>query len=400
MNKTVDILVGLQYGDEGKGKVVKDLCDNYDVVARFNGGPNAGHTIYYNDTKVVLHHVPCGIFNTKAICIIGAGVIVDLFTLKEELDLLDSLGLNATSRLKISTNAHLILPTHKLLDRYNEQINKIGTTLKGIGPCFTDKVSRKGIKIGDILKEGFAKKFTELNGSHLSSINNFEFNRKQMFEDTKNFLHLINEFVTKLHIINTEDYIQSLLSNNLTILAEGAQGTQLDIDYGDYPYVTSSNTLASYACVSLGIPIFAVNKIYGVAKPYITKVGNGSFKTEYLMSDELKLLIATRGKEIGATTGRPRRIGALDIDSLKKAIYLNGVTDLIITKLDILEDLVIDGDCFPLVIDNDLVMHKSWTETRTKDRDLSNFITYLEKELNVPISYISISPIDKMIKLN
>ncbi len=341
----VDVLLGLQWGDEGKGKIVDVLTPQYDIIARFQGGPNAGHTLQIKGDKHVLHTIPSGIFHPEKVNIIGNGVIADPYILSQELAKLVAKGVNPRLNLLISKRAHLILPTHRMLDAAYEQAmgaGKIGSTLKGIGPCYTDKTARYGIRFGDILSPDFREKYDKLKQRHLSILASYNFDHsiqlidKVPFSDyEQHWFEAIAELRT-FPLIDSELYINKALAEGKSVLAEGAQGSLLDVDFGSYPYVTSSNTITAGVCSGLGIPPSAIGKVYGVFKAYCTRVGSGPFPTE--LNDETGELLRNNGKEFGSTTGRPRRCGWLDLPALRYAIMLNGVTDLVMMKADVMND--------------------------------------------------------------
>lgn len=341
----VDVLLGLQWGDEGKGKIVDVLTPQYDIIARFQGGPNAGHTLQIEGDKHVLHTIPSGIFHPEKINIIGNGVIADPFILSIELAKLVAKGVNPRVNLRISKRAHLILPTHRMLDAAYEQAMgtaKIGSTLKGIGPCYTDKTARYGLRFGDILAPDFREKYNALKQRHQNILASYHFDfRSQLIdkmpfdEYEKNWFAAVDELKT-FPLIDSELYINKALAEGKSVLAEGAQGSLLDVDFGSYPYVTSSNTITAGVCSGLGIPPSAVGKVFGVFKAYCTRVGSGPFPTE--LFDATGEKIRANGKEFGATTGRPRRCGWLDLPALRYAIMLNGVTDLVMMKSDVMND--------------------------------------------------------------
>jgi len=341
----VDVLLGLQWGDEGKGKIVDVLTPQYDIIARFQGGPNAGHTLQIEGDKHVLHTIPSGIFHPEKINIIGNGVIADPYILSQELAKLVAKGVNPRVNLRISKRAHLILPTHRMLDAAYESAmgaGKIGSTLKGIGPCYTDKTARYGLRFGDILAPDFANKYNSLKQRHLKILASYSFDHQAQLIDKlslaeyeQNWFAAIEE-LRSFPLIDSELYINKALAEGKSILAEGAQGSLLDIDFGSYPYVTSSNTITAGVCSGLGIPPSAVGKVYGVFKAYCTRVGSGPFPTE--LNDETGESLRAHGKEFGSTTGRPRRCGWLDLPALRYAIMLNGVTDLVMMKSDVMND--------------------------------------------------------------
>lgn len=333
----VDILLGLQWGDEGKGKIIDYLAPQYDIIARFQGGPNAGHTLVIDGVKTVLHTVPSGILQERPMNVIGNGVVIDPVTLKKEIENLVSMGVDVSKRLFISKKAHLILPTHKILDAASENAKgkeKIGSTLRGISPTYMDKTGRNGLRVGDIISADFSTIYNRIKEKHLNllKIYDFEFSLEEL---EKTWMDAI-EFMKSLNLINSEYYLNNALSKGMNILAEGAQGTMLDIDFGTYPYVTSSNTISSGACNGLGIAPTKIKEVIGIAKAYCTRVGSGPFPTE--LDDEIGEKIRQVGNEFGATTGRPRRCGWIDLPALQYAIMVNGVTQIAMTKSDILND--------------------------------------------------------------
>jgi adenylosuccinate synthase len=331
-----DVLLGLQWGDEGKGKIVDVLTPKYEVIARFQGGPNAGHTLEFNGIKHVLHTIPSGIFHNNSINIVGNGVVIDPVVFKKEIDALVKMGVDVKSRLMLSKKAHLILPTHRLIDAASEASkgnNKIGSTLKGIGPTYMDKTGRNGLRIGDISEKDFMEKYHALVEKHsaiLSWYNQDSSALKQMEEDWFKGI----EILSSLPQIDSEHFINEKLKNGNSVLAEGAQGSLLDIDFGTYPFVTSSNTICAGACTGLGIPPTKIGEVYGIFKAYCTRVGSGPFPTE--LTDNTGEEMRKKGNEFGSTTGRARRCGWLDLPALKYAIMLNGATKLIMMKADVL----------------------------------------------------------------
>jgi adenylosuccinate synthase len=339
----VDVILGLQWGDEGKGKIVDVLTPNYDIIARFQGGPNAGHTLEFNGFKHVLHTIPSGIFHRDKINLIGNGVLIDPSIFQKEIDCIRAKGYDPVFNLKISRRAHLILPTHRYMDAALEASKgayKVGSTLKGIGPAYTDKVARTGLRVGDILLPEFNDLYQKLKGQHFNIIQSLGFNIDEFKPEGCTFdeyearwldsLNLLKTF----ELINSEYYLNEALSQGRKVLAEGAQGTLLDIDFGSYPFVTSSNTITSGVCSGLGIPPSKVGKVYGIFKAYCTRVGSGPFPTELL--DETGEKLRVEGREFGSTTGRPRRCGWLDMPALRYSVMINGVTNLIMTKTDVL----------------------------------------------------------------
>lgn len=409
----VDVLLGLQWGDEGKGKVVDVLTPEYDVITRFQGGPNAGHTLEFNGIKHVLHNIPSGIFHTTKMNIIGNGVVLDPISFKQEVDELEAKGMDLTKNLLISKKAHLILPTHRILDAASEASKgktKIGSTLKGIGPTYMDKTGRNGLRVGDILKD-FEKKYTDLKKKHeqLLSIYNFEYNIEEFEKGLQDGIDCLKRFT----IIDSEHVINNYLKEDKSILAEGAQGTLLDIDFGSYPFVTSSNTICAGACTGMGVAPNKIGEVYGIFKAYCTRVGSGPFPTE--LACEIGEELRKAGHEFGATTGRPRRCGWLDLVALKYSVMINGVTQLIMTKGDVLSSFEtikvataykingVETEEFPFELPDDIeVVYTElpgWKEDLTgmKSEDefpeeLNNYIDYLEKELEVPIKIISVGP--------
>jgi adenylosuccinate synthase len=332
----VDVLLGLQWGDEGKGKIVDYLASSYDVVARFQGGPNAGHTLILNNgQKFVLHTVPSGIFLENTINLVGGGVVIDPLVLQMEIKKLEEAGVNVKSRLKISRKAHLILPTHKMLDAASEAskgIEKIGSTLKGIGPAYMDKTGRNGLRAGDTEQDNFYEKYNSLKQKHLQLLKLYDTNLPDIIYENE-WLEAI-EFLKKIELVDGEYFIQEQISSDKKILAEGAQGSMLDVDHGTYPFVTSSNTITAGVCTGLGISPKLINEVIGISKAYCTRVGGGPFPTE--LHDETGEQLRKTGNEFGATTGRPRRCGWIDLPALKYSCMLNGTTQIAITKIDVL----------------------------------------------------------------
>ncbi len=411
----VDVLLGLQWGDEGKGKIVDVLTPKYDIIGRFQGGPNAGHTLEFNGIKHVLHTIPSGIFHKTAVNIVGNGVVIDPVIFKKEIDALTKLGVDVKSKLILSKRAHLILPTHRLLDAASESSKgkeKIGSTLKGIGPTYMDKTGRNGLRVGDIDSPDFKKKYDALVEKHkqLLTFYNFQYNLAELepawFEGI--------EVLKSLDRIESEHYINEALKNNKAILAEGAQGSLLDIDFGSYPFVTSSNTICAGACTGLGIAPNKIGNVIGIFKAYCTRVGSGPFPTE--LEDEVGEQIRKTGNEFGSTTGRPRRTGWLDLPALKYAVMINGVTELIMMKADVLSDFEIIKVCthynyqgkqidyLPYDYSPELLSpvyvdlkgwHKDLTGLNSPDQmpaALNDYISFIEKETGVPISIVSVGP--------
>lgn len=408
----VDVLLGLQWGDEGKGKIVDFLAKDYDIIARFQGGPNAGHTIYLGDKKMVLHTIPSGVFHSGIINVIGNGVVIDPVILKKELSNIESFGFNPRENLFVSERAHIILPTHRALDKARELSKgdrKIGSTLKGIGPTYMDKTGRNTIRVGDLFADNFIERYDSLKKKHLEILHTLNFT-EDINEYEDGFFEAV-EKLKELNVIAVEYFLNNSLAEGKRILAEGAQGTMLDIDFGTYPFVTSSNTITAGLCTGLGIPPNRINKVFGITKAYCTRVGSGPFPTELFdeMGDELR----KRGHEFGATTGRPRRCGWIDLVALKYACMINGVTDLIITKTDVLDGIEelkaavayqIDGnetDVFPYEIPQEKFEPvyssiKGWmsnlSECKTEMDLPETFMDYknfLEKYLETKVSFIS-----------
>ena len=345
MMKKVDVILGLQWGDEGKGKIVDALAPNYDIIARFQGGPNAGHTLEFDGHKYVLHTIPSGIFHSHITNVIGNGVLIDAHIFMKEIAMIRANGYEPSKNLKISQKAHLIIPSHRLMDAALENFKgnaKIGSTLKGIGPTYTDKTARHGLRLGDSLEDDFKARYDALKATHISQFESLGFDWKNYKIEQMSFEEYeqkwfagLNE-IKKFDIISSEYFINRALDEGKNVLAEGAQGTLLDVDFGSYPFVTSSNTTAAGVCTGLGVAPNRIGKVYGVFKAYCTRVGSGPFPTE--LHDEVGEKLRKNGNEFGSTTGRPRRCGWLDLPALNYAIMINGVTDLIITKIDVLND--------------------------------------------------------------
>ena len=409
-----DILLGLQWGDEGKGKIVDVLTKKYDIIARFQGGPNAGHTLEFDGIKHVLHTIPSGIFHKGVTNLIGNGVVIDPIIFQNEIENIEKLDIEY-SELLISKKAHLILPTHKLLDAASEKAKgklKIGSTLKGIGPTYMDKTGRNGLRVGDISLPKFKEKYTALKNKHIQLLNFYDYSYS--LEELENQWFKSLEILKKFKHIDSEHYINQQIKAGKKILAEGAQGTLLDIDFGSYPYVTSSNTTAAGACTGLGIAPNKINEVFGIFKAYCTRVGSGPFPSE--LFDDIGEKIGKVGNEFGATTGRPRRCGWIDIPALKYAIHINGVTKLMMMKADVLSGINKikacigytnnDGkkiDYLPFEnSDNLKPIYKEiegWKEDLTNLNDLDNapqalhnYINWLEKTLETPITIVSVGP--------
>ena len=411
----VDVLLGLQWGDEGKGKIVDVLAPKYDVVARFQGGPNAGHTLEFDGIKHVLHQIPSGIFREKTKNIIGNGVVLDPVIFRKEIEALGKYNLNIRENLYISKKASIIVPTHRLLDQAYESSkgeSKIGSTLKGIGPTYQDKIGRQGLRVGDILSDNFYGKFKHLTDIHFNILKNFNI----VFDWTdleSQFLESV-EFLKQFKLVESEYLINQELQNGSSILAEGAQGSLLDIDFGSYPFVTSSNTVTAGACTGLGVAPRHIGEVYGIFKAYSTRVGSGPFPTE-LLNEEGELM-RKQGNEFGSTTGRPRRCGWIDIPSLRYSIMINGVTQLFMMKADVLSVFpkikvctryqLKDGSItstLPYELVNDRIIPiyeelKGWnTPLSVKNLndfpvELTQYIDFLEDQLKVPVTLISTGP--------
>jgi adenylosuccinate synthase len=414
MNKA-DVLLGLQWGDEGKGKIVDVLTPQYDIIARFQGGPNAGHTLEFNGIKHVLHTIPSGIFHPTAMNVVGNGVVIDPVIFKKEIDALTALGVDVSKKLIISKRAHLILPTHRLLDAASEAAkgkNKIGSTLKGIGPTYMDKTGRNGLRVGDIETDEFRDKYNSLVEKHkqLLSFHQYEYNLAELepvwFEAI--------ESLKKLKFVDTEHYLNEALLAGKKVLAEGAQGSLLDIDFGSYPFVTSSNTICAGACNGLGIAPNRIGNVIGIFKAYCTRVGSGPFPTE--LDNEVGEKMRQIGREFGSTTGRPRRTGWLDIPALKYAVMVNGVTELMMMKADVLSDFETIEVCTHYLYKGEKIDYlpynidpaylkpitttlKGWGIDLTgieKKADLPealmNYIQFIEKAVQTPVSIVSVGP--------
>ncbi|GAB4447476.1 MAG: adenylosuccinate synthase [Bacteroidia bacterium] len=413
--QNVDVLLGLQWGDEGKGKLVDILSPSYDVIARFQGGPNAGHTLIFNGKKYVLHTIPSGIFRDVIVNLIGNGVVIDPVILAKEIKNIEAEGIEVRSRLLISKRAHLIIPSHRWLDAASEAMkgkNKIGSTLKGIGPAYMDKTGRNGLRVGDIEQSDFQEKFKQLYQKHLQLLKFYnwtEINESQIQEWFESI-----EFLKQMQIIDGEHYLNDAIMKGKKILAEGAQGTLLDIDFGTYPFVTSSNTITAGACTGLGISPNKIGNVYGIFKAYCTRVGSGPFPTE--LNDELGEQIRQTGKEFGSTTGRPRRVGWLDLPALKYAIQINGVNELIMMKADVLSNIESIKVCTHYYYKNQVIDYlpydlsennispiyqelsgwqKDITQCRTKrqlPKALLKYISFIEEYTGVKITYLSVGP--------
>ena len=414
---SLDLLLGLQWGDEGKGKIVDAITSNYDIIARFQGGPNAGHTIEFDGHKHVLHTIPSGIFNDNSINIIGNGVVIDPAIFLKEINGLNKFNLDLNKNLFISKRAHIILPTHKIIDASSEASKgkkKIGSTLKGIGPTYMDKTGRNGIRVGDIIDDSWQIKYNNLKEKHLKLISNFNQKVELSLDQLEAEFFEGIECIKSFKLIESENYLNNAIIEGKKILAEGAQGSLLDIDFGTYPYVTSSNTTSAGACSGLGVPPNKIKNIRGIFKAYTTRVGSGPFPTE--LFDSVGEKIRDVGHEYGATTGRDRRCGWLDLVALKYSIQINGVTELNIMKSDVLSSIekllvctsyTIDGEennFFPYDIDSKDVI-PNYIEFKGWDKDITNiknendlplelieYIDYIESFVQVPIKLISVGP--------
>jgi adenylosuccinate synthase len=416
----VDVILGLQWGDEGKGKIVDVLTPGYGLIARFQGGPNAGHTIEFSGKKFILHTIPSGIFNENALNLIGNGVIIDPFILSKEIQAVSAQGVDLNGRLFISRRAHLILPTHRLLDACSEHqkgVAKIGSTLKGIGPAYTDKTGRNGIRVGDLRHPSFRDRYRKLRELHLSMLGTFPYGEQLIdglsFTDYEIKWLETADMLAGMDLVDSEYFLHDKLGKGMGVLAEGAQGTMLDIDFGSYPYVTSSSTMAGGACTGLGIPPSMIGKVMGVFKAYCTRVGGGPFPTE-LEGQEGEQMRRV-GHEYGSTTGRPRRCGWLDLPALNYAIMINGVNSLIMMKTDVLNDFPELRICTAYRIDGDTTGHvpydfcsaplepvyqvlPGWNRPLSDlgqhpmPAELSGYISFIEKATGIPIASVSYGP--------
>ena len=418
-----DVLLGLQWGDEGKGKIVDVLTPGYHIIARFQGGPNAGHTIEFDNKKFILHTIPSGIFSKDKINVIGNGVIIDPYVIKQEIRQLTDGGIEVGDNLLVSRKSHLILPTHRLLDAVYEKAKgdkKIGSTLKGIGPTYTDKISRNGLRIGDLEKANFDELYKASRERHLKTVRIYAEDHESVHIDGMPFSEYEKvwfealETVRGLKKINSEYFLNDALEQNMRILAEGAQGTMLDIDFGSYPFVTSSNTITAGMCTGLGIAPAKVGDVYGIFKAYCTRVGSGPFPTE--LFDDTGQKLRDIGNEYGSTTGRPRRCGWLDLPALKYSVMLNGVNELMMMKADVLnpfdeikiavkykvngkETEEIPYDETGVEIEPVYQTFKGWGSELSPDgkyenlpEELKNYVSFIEAQLNVPVKIISVGP--------
>ena len=417
MSAKLDVVLGLQWGDEGKGKIVDVLASRYPAVARFQGGPNAGHSLHFDGKSFVVRSIPSGIFREGSTNVIGNGVVLDPVTFKEECEnILKTTGIDPKGKLAISKKAHLILPTHRLLDAAYEAAagkGKIGSTLKGIGPTYTDKIGRHGLRVGDILSPDFKSRFAALKARHFRLLNDLHFD----FDPEKGEAEWMEaiDFLKQFHLVDCEFFVNGWLSEGKGMLAEGAQGSMLDVDYGSYPFVTSSSTTVGGVCTGLGVPPSRVGKVFGIFKAYCTRVGSGPFPTE--LNDETGEKLRQVGHEFGAVTGRPRRCGWLDLVALKYTVMIDGVTDLIMMKSDCLDDFDTIKVCtsykvgpegketcqlpfdITLGIEPVYTEFKGWkkdlTEVRTESglpQEFKDYIKFMEDYLGVPISIISLGP--------
>lgn len=421
--KKVDVILGLQWGDEGKGKIVDVFTPAYDIIARFQGGPNAGHTITIRGEKFILHTIPSGIFHPSTQNLIGSGVIIDPVILFREIDRLSAAGIDATINLQVARRAHLILPTHRLVDaalEFRMGAAKIGSTLKGIGPAYTDKYARFGLRVGNLEQDNFRDRYNLLKQCHLQIIEQTGFDASAFrpegisFPDYETAWLEAAERMLRLKFVDGEESINRALTGGKRILAEGAQGTMLDVDFGSYPYVTSSNTITAGVCSGLGISPKHVGEVYGIFKAYCTRVGGGPFPTE--LGDETGDKLRTEGKEFGATTGRPRRCGWLDLPALKYAIMLNGVTSLIMMKADVLNTFPVIKVCtgyhhngglkesFPFDLEESGLRpeyheFEGWNSSLDNissfddlPASLRNYIRFIESATEIPVSILSVGP--------
>jgi len=413
----VDLLLGLQWGDEGKGKIVDVLTSNYNIIARFQGGPNAGHTLVFNGMKYVLHTIPSGIFHEDAVNLVGNGVVIDPVIFKNELDKLATQDVDYRKSLVISRKAHLILPTHRLLDAASEASKgkaKIGSTLKGIGPTYMDKTGRNGIRVGDLELDNWKEKYRALANKHESMVEFYNVDLEYNLEELETEFFKAVDVLKSLKFIDSEEYLHQALRDQKSILAEGAQGSLLDIDFGTYPFVTSSNTTAAGACTGLGIAPNSIGDVFGIFKAYTTRVGSGPFPTE--LFDEDGETMGRVGNEFGATTGRSRRCGWLDLVALRYACQVNGVTQLMMMKADVLSGFKSLKVCTAYNYKGNIIHHlpynvepenvtpiytdfEGWKEDLTEMNNesilpnaLNTYIDFLEKELQIPIKIVSVGP--------
>lgn len=414
---TVDLLLGLQWGDEGKGKIVDVLTSKYDIIARFQGGPNAGHTLEFDGIKHVLRTIPSGIFHKKSINIIGNGVVMDPVVFIKEIEGLDKFDIDIHSRLLISRKTHLILPTHRLLDAASEASKgkaKIGSTLKGIGPTYMDKTGRNGLRIGDVELSDFKERYRALADKHEAMIAFYDVNLQYNLQEMEDEFFASIEELKKFTFIDSEEYLNKAIKEGKSILCEGAQGSLLDVDFGTYPFVTSSNTTAAGACTGLGIAPNRVKQVFGIFKAYTTRVGSGPFPTE--LFDEVGATMAKIGNEFGSVTGRARRCGWLDLVALKYAVQVNGVTELYMMKGDVLSGFETLKICTAYKYKGEVISHfpyniepenvepvyvekKGWNTDLTQmtsydqlPQELKEYVSFIESELEVPVKIISVGP--------
>lgn len=414
--KKVDVVLGLQWGDEGKGKVVDVLTPNYKVIARFQGGPNAGHSLHFGDKSFVLRTVPSGIFREGSVNIIGNGVVVDPVSLAEELRNIAAQGIDVKSKLMISKKAHIILPTHRILDAASEAAkgkSKIGSTLKGIGPTYMDKTGRNGLRFGDVLAADFEARYEKLKNKHVEMLKQYDY-EYDVAEYEKTWMEGI-DYLRGFRFIDSEHVVNEYIKDDVPVLAEGAQGSMLDVDFGTYPFVTSSNTVCAGVCTGLGVAPSKIGDVYGIFKAYCTRVGSGPFPTE--LHDETGALIRDRGHEYGAVTGRERRCGWIDLVALRYAVMINGVTKLIMMKSDVLDSFdtiractsyIVDGRPtrdFPYSVDDPARVQPVYTDIPGWRSDLTaitspdefppafaDYIRFIERELGVPVAIVSVGP--------
>ena len=413
--KKVDVVLGLQWGDEGKGKVVDVLTPNYKVIARFQGGPNAGHSIHFAGKSFVLHTVPSGIFRDGSVNIIGNGVVVDPVILADEIAQIEAMGIDLTSKLFLSKKAHLILPTHRMLDAASEAAKgktKIGSTLKGIGPTYMDKTGRNGLRFGDVLAEDFIDRYNKLKNKHVEMLAQYEGFEYDITEYEKTWFEGI-EYLRGFRFIDSEHEVNQYIEQDVAILAEGAQGSMLDVDFGTYPFVTSSNTVCAGVCTGLGVAPTKIGDVYGIFKAYCTRVGSGPFPTE--LFDETGKELARIGHEFGAVTGRPRRCGRLDLVALKYAVMVDGVTGLIMMKSDVMDDFDVVKVATAYKVGGEIVDHlpyelndeiepvytefKGWKTKISGVRryedfpaEFKTYVEFIERETGVPVKIISVGP--------
>jgi len=411
----VDVILGLQWGDEGKGKIVDFFAKDYDVIARFQGGPNAGHTLYVSDKKIVLHQIPSGVFHEGVANLIGNGVVLDAVTLKRECETVASFGIDLKKNLFISERTHLILPTHRALDKAAELskgTDKIGSTLKGISPAYMDKTGRNGLRVGDLLDKNFTTSYIKLRLKHQKLLDNYSFN-EDISEWEQEFFEAV-EFLKQLNIVNGEYFINNKLQQGKKVMAEGAQGSMLDIDFGTFPFVTSSNTITAGVCSGLGVAPQKIRDVIGVTKAYCTRVGGGPFPTE--LNDETGEQLRQTGNEFGATTGRPRRCGWIDLTTLRYACMINGVTKIVMTKADVLDAFKQLSVCTAYKINGKESSEIPFQMTRVKiepvyrefngwnistsaakspaelPQAMTEYVEFINKVLGVRIQYISNGP--------